>query len=168
MGEAERDRSARRTLPGCPGSVHFDLFSRAATLFRVFAKEEVLRLNHYRQSAAVSGGASGRSYYTLTFSLTFPHSGDTCYLAYHYPYTYSALMHCHRCDVMMIVSVTCSSASSLLQTHLDILAKSVNRKQVYFRREVLCRTLGGNACPLVTITAMPESPGADHLEQFRE
>ena len=54
------------------------------------------------------------------------------------------------------------------QTHLDILEKSVNRKQVYFRQEVLCQTLGGNSCPLVTITAMPESDRADHLEQFRE
>ncbi|XP_054551431.1 cytosolic carboxypeptidase 4 [Talpa occidentalis] len=101
--------------------------------------------NHYRQSAAATGGASGKCYYTLTFGVTFPHSGDICYLAYHYPYTYSALT-----------------------THLDILAKSVNRRQVYFRQEILCQTLGGNACPLVTITAMPESPSADHLEQFRQ
>lgn len=41
--------------------------------------------NHYRQS-------SKAAYYTLTFSITFPHAGDTCYLAYHFPYTYSALM----------------------------------------------------------------------------
>ncbi|XP_004693028.2 PREDICTED: cytosolic carboxypeptidase 4 [Condylura cristata] len=101
--------------------------------------------NHYRQRAAATGGASGKCYYTLTFGITFPHSGDVCYLAYHYPYTYSALM-----------------------THLDVLAKSVPRKLVYLRREVLCHTLGGNACPLVTITAMPESPSADHLEQFRQ
>lgn len=56
----------------------------------------------------------------------------------------------------------------LFQTHLDILEKSINRRQVYFRQEVLCHTLGGNPCPLVTITAMPESSSADHLEQFRE
>ncbi|XP_014644156.1 PREDICTED: cytosolic carboxypeptidase 4 [Ceratotherium simum simum] len=101
--------------------------------------------NHYRQSAAVTGGASGKCYYTLTFAVTFPHDEDVCYLAYHYPYTYTALM-----------------------THLDILEKSVNPKQVYFRQEVLCQTLGGNSCPLVTITAMPESNSADHLEQFRK
>jgi len=58
--------------------------------------------------------------------------------------------------------------SFMPQTHLDILEKSVNHKQVYFRQEVLCQTLGGNSCPLVTITAMPESNSADHLEQFRE
>nr|XP_058146560.1 cytosolic carboxypeptidase 4 [Dasypus novemcinctus] len=101
--------------------------------------------NHYRRTAAAVGGASGSCYYTLTFAVTFPHNEDACYLAYHYPYTYTTLM-----------------------THLDILEKSVNPKQVYFRREVLCQTLGGNPCPLVTITAMPESNSADHLEQFRQ
>ncbi|XP_016065049.1 PREDICTED: cytosolic carboxypeptidase 4 [Miniopterus natalensis] len=101
--------------------------------------------NHYRESAAVTGGASRKCYYTLTFAVTFPHSDDACYLAYHYPYTYTALM-----------------------THLDILEKSVNPREVYFRQEALCQTLGGNSCPLVTITAMPESASADHLEQFRQ
>ncbi|KAM5176482.1 cytosolic carboxypeptidase 4 isoform 1-T1 [Callospermophilus lateralis] len=104
--------------------------------------------NHYRQRAAAtggtSGGTSGKCYYTLTFVVTFPHDEDVCYLAYHYPYTYSALM-----------------------THLDILENSINPRQVYFRQEVLCHTLGGNPCPLVTITAMPESSSTDHLEQFR-
>lgn len=100
--------------------------------------------NHYRQSTAAAGGASGKCYYTLTFAVTFPHNEDVCYLAYHYPYTYTALM-----------------------THLDILEKSVNLKEVYFRQDVLCQTLGGNPCPLVTITAMPESNSDEHLEQFR-
>ncbi|KAM5291498.1 cytosolic carboxypeptidase 4 [Glossophaga mutica] len=101
--------------------------------------------NHYRGSAAVAGGASRKCYYTLTFAVTFPHNEDVCYLAYHYPYTYTALM-----------------------THLAILEKSVNPRKVYFRQEVLCQTLGGNPCPLVTITAVPESTSADHLEQFRQ
>ncbi|XP_077630379.1 cytosolic carboxypeptidase 4, partial [Crocuta crocuta] len=101
--------------------------------------------NHYRQSTTVMGRASEKHFYTLTFVVKFPHSEDACYLAYHYPYTYTALM-----------------------THLDILEKSVNPKQVYFRQDILCQTLGGNSCPLVTITAMPESNSADHLEQFRQ
>ncbi|XP_057350782.1 cytosolic carboxypeptidase 4 isoform X7 [Manis pentadactyla] len=101
--------------------------------------------NHYRQGAAATGGASGKCYYSLTFAVTFPHDGDVCYLAYHYPYTYTALL-----------------------THLDTLERSVNPKQVYFRQEALCQTLGGNPCPLVTITAMPKSNSADHLEQFRQ
>ncbi|XP_069909561.1 cytosolic carboxypeptidase 4 [Oryctolagus cuniculus] len=100
--------------------------------------------NHYVRHVAGAGGARGRCYYTLTFSITFPHGEDVCYVAYHYPYTYTALM-----------------------THLDLLERSVDRRQVYFRREVLCHTLGGNPCPLVTITAMPASNSPDHLEQFR-
>ena len=48
--------------------------------------------NHYRESAAVTGGASRKCYYTLTFAVTFPHNEDVCYLAYHYPYTYTTLM----------------------------------------------------------------------------
>lgn len=48
--------------------------------------------NHYRQNAAAMDGASGKRYYTLTFAVTFPHNEDACYLAYHYPYTYSTLM----------------------------------------------------------------------------
>ncbi|XP_068954645.1 cytosolic carboxypeptidase 4 [Petaurus breviceps papuanus] len=100
--------------------------------------------NHYRQNSAVAG-AYGKCHYTLTFSVTFPHNEDVCYLAYHYPYTYTALM-----------------------AHLDFLEKSVNHKKVYFQHQVLCQTLGGNPCPLVTITAMPESNSSDHLQQFRQ
>lgn len=100
--------------------------------------------NHYRQNAAAMDGASGKRYYTLTFAVTFPHNEDACYLAYHYPYTYSTLM-----------------------THLEILERSIDRREVYFRHDVLCQTLGGNPCPLVTITAFPESNSAEHLEQFR-
>lgn len=48
--------------------------------------------NHYRQSAAITGAESGKCYYTLTFAVTFPHAEDVCYLAYHYPYTYTTLM----------------------------------------------------------------------------
>lgn len=48
--------------------------------------------NHYRCSAAAGGGVRGRFYYTLTFSIKFPHKDDVCYLAYHYPYTYSTMM----------------------------------------------------------------------------
>ncbi|XP_023599815.1 cytosolic carboxypeptidase 4-like [Myotis lucifugus] len=58
--------------------------------------------NHYRESMAVTGGTPRKCYYTLTFSITFPHRGDVCYLAYHYPYTYTALMALqtvHRTDL---------------------------------------------------------------------
>ncbi|NWI15558.1 CBPC4 carboxypeptidase, partial [Crypturellus soui] len=98
--------------------------------------------NHYRSCAAV-GGRRRKSYYTLAFSITFPHKDDVCYLAYHYPYTYSTMM-----------------------SHLDILEQNRNPKKVYWRQQTLCQTLGGNPCPLLTITAMPESKKRDDLEQF--
>ncbi|NXO47998.1 CBPC4 carboxypeptidase, partial [Aramus guarauna] len=99
--------------------------------------------NHYCCSAA-AGSMRGKCYYTLTFSIKFPHKDDVCYLAYHYPYTYSTMM-----------------------SHLDILEQNRNPKKVYWRQQTLCQTLGGNLCPLLTITAMPESKKRDDLEQFR-
>ncbi|KAH0620046.1 hypothetical protein JD844_014575 [Phrynosoma platyrhinos] len=50
--------------------------------------------NHYQNctAAAVAGAARGKWCYTLTFNIVFPHKEDVCYLAYHYPYTYSAMM----------------------------------------------------------------------------
>ncbi|XP_061227306.1 cytosolic carboxypeptidase 4 isoform X2 [Neopsephotus bourkii] len=99
--------------------------------------------NHYRCSAAARQGVKGHFYYTLAFSIKFPHKDDVCYLAYHYPYTYSTMM-----------------------SHLDILERSRNPKKVYWRQQTLCQTLGGNLCPLLTITAMPESKKRDDLEQF--
>ncbi|XP_010136268.1 PREDICTED: cytosolic carboxypeptidase 4, partial [Buceros rhinoceros silvestris] len=99
--------------------------------------------NHYRSSAAAGGGMRGKFYYTLTFSIKFPHKDDVCYLAYHYPYTYSAMM-----------------------SHLDTLEQNRNPKKVYWRQQTLCQTLGGNQCPLLTVTSVPESKTRDDLEQF--
>nr|XP_014426057.2 cytosolic carboxypeptidase 4 [Pelodiscus sinensis] len=99
--------------------------------------------NHYQRSAAAAGGARGKSYYTLTFTIKFPHGEDVCYLAYHYPYTYSALM-----------------------SYLDIVEETRDPKKVYYRQQTLCQTLGGNPCPLLTITAMPESNSSIDLEQL--
>uniref|UniRef100_A0A8C3JZ52 ATP/GTP binding protein like 1 n=1 Tax=Calidris pygmaea TaxID=425635 RepID=A0A8C3JZ52_9CHAR len=99
--------------------------------------------NHYSCSTAAGGGMRGKCYYTLSFTIKFPHKDDVCYLAYHYPYTYSTMM-----------------------SHLDILEQKRNPKKVYWRQQTLCQTLGGNPCPLLTITAMPDSKKRDDLEQF--
>ncbi|KAG7481117.1 hypothetical protein MATL_G00063400 [Megalops atlanticus] len=99
--------------------------------------------NHFSRSSIAAGGQKGKSYYTLTFTVTFHHKDDVCYFAYHYPYTYSTLkMHLQK------LQAQCAP-------------------QVYFRQQVLCDTLGGNSCPLLTITAMPESSSNDHICQFR-
>ncbi|XP_060091417.1 cytosolic carboxypeptidase 1 isoform X2 [Heteronotia binoei] len=100
--------------------------------------------NHFSRSSAAAGGQKGKSYYTTTFTVSFPHKEDVCYFAYHYPYTYSALM-----------------------MHLQKLESTYNPQQIYFRHDVLCETLSGNNCPLVTITAMPESNYYEHICQFR-
>ena len=55
------------------------------------------RVSYYRNnfSRLRSDGAqtksTNRSYYTLTFTLIFPFGDDICYVAYHYPYTYTSL-----------------------------------------------------------------------------
>ncbi|KAM8960582.1 cytosolic carboxypeptidase 1 [Pelodytes ibericus] len=100
--------------------------------------------NHFSRSSVATGGQKGKSYYTLTFTITFTHKDDVCYFAYHYPYTYSTL-----------------------KMHLEKLESLHNPQQIYYRHDVLCETLGGNGCPVVTITAMPESNYYEHVYQFR-
>ncbi|GAB0204655.1 cytosolic carboxypeptidase 1 [Grus japonensis] len=100
--------------------------------------------NHFSRSSIAAGGQKGKSYYTITFTVTFQHKDDVCYFAYHYPYTYSTL-----------------------KMHLQKLESMHNPQQIYFRQDVLCETLAGNSCPLITITAMPESNYYEHICQFR-
>ncbi|XP_048829590.1 cytosolic carboxypeptidase 4 [Brienomyrus brachyistius] len=99
---------------------------------------------YYRNHFLRRRGRKGSAYYTLTFSITFQHEEDVCYLAYHYPYTYS-----------------------MLQAHLQILRQSVDHRKVFFWEQSLCSSLGGNSCPLVTITAYPASHSWTHLHQLR-
>ncbi|KAK7146510.1 hypothetical protein R3I93_014072 [Phoxinus phoxinus] len=99
--------------------------------------------NHFSRSSIAAGGQKGKSYFTMTFTVTFQHKDDVCYFAYHYPYTYS-----------------------MLKMHLQKLS-ALSTAQIYYRQEDLCETLGGNSCPLLTITAMPESSSNDHISQFR-
>ncbi|KAH7815927.1 putative Zinc carboxypeptidase family protein [Monocercomonoides exilis] len=67
--------------------------------------------------------------YTLTFSVKFPYgAGDTCCLAYHFPYSYSDL-----------------------QNYLHELEHDPQRKEVV-RRRTLCQTHAGNAVDLLTVT----------------
>uniref|UniRef100_A0A8D0GGW5 Cytosolic carboxypeptidase 1 n=1 Tax=Sphenodon punctatus TaxID=8508 RepID=A0A8D0GGW5_SPHPU len=100
--------------------------------------------NHFSRSSIAAGGQKGKSYYTITFTVSFPHKDDVCYFAYHYPYKYSTL-----------------------RMHLQKLESTHNPQQIYFRQDVLCETLSGNSCPLVNITAMPNSNYYEHICQFR-
>ncbi|KAJ8417434.1 hypothetical protein AAFF_G00286610 [Aldrovandia affinis] len=99
---------------------------------------------YYRNHFCPSKGA-GPAYYTLSFTVTFQHSEDVCYLAYHYPYTYTAL-----------------------QIHLQMLEQTVDSRKVFFRKQNLCHTLAGNPCPLITITACPESRNWTYVHELRK
>lgn len=69
------------------------------------------------------------STYTLTFTIEFPHDGDTVYLAHSYPYTYSDL-----------------------QDYLTSLANHPV-KSTYSSLRLLCRSLAGNNIYYVTVTS---------------
>jgi len=87
----------------------------------------------YYQNHHQKGKKEG-NYYTLTFTMTFPLSGDVCHLAYGYPYTYTRLLR-------------------YLKKAEDE-PENANR----FRRRVLCHTLGGYNCDIVTITSFDSDP----------
>ena len=46
--------------------------------------------NHYARKNFA--GQANKLYHTTTFSIVFPYANDTCYLAYHYPYSFSMLL----------------------------------------------------------------------------
>lgn len=74
--------------------------------------------------------------YSLTWTLQFPYSSDTCYLAHCYPYTYSHLQHYLR---------QISSSPAVMS---------------FCKVRVLCQSLAGNAVYVMIIT----SRGADRLD----
>jgi len=72
--------------------------------------------------------------YTLTFSLVPEFDNDTLYVAYCFPYTFTDL-----------------------QEYLKVAeAKTDNRSRM--RRRILCQTLAGNSCDLLTITSFMGDP----------
>ncbi|ESP05203.1 hypothetical protein LOTGIDRAFT_208161 [Lottia gigantea] len=97
--------------------------------------------NHFIRSAITTGGVKGKSYYTTTFTVTFKHDRDICYLAYHYPYTYTTL----KCHLYHWESICDAS-------------------QIFYRHQSLCETLAGNSVPVLTITAQPSPNDNDNAE----
>ncbi|CAH2236351.1 jg10731 [Pararge aegeria aegeria] len=47
---------------------------------------------YYRNSYHYANLKSNKCYLTVTFNIEFPHTNDVCYLAYHFPFTYSMMM----------------------------------------------------------------------------
>ena len=70
--------------------------------------------------------------YSLTFELSFPFDSDECYLAYHYPYTYTNLIK----DIQ--------------------LWENTPTNNLYLKIDTLCYSYTGVPCPLVTITDLDE------------
>ena len=85
---------------------------------------------YYRSFCGKSGGTKGgRSLYSLSFVYTFRSDGDRVYFAYNFPYTFTRL-----------------------QRFVRKIEEDPVRQKV-FRRRLLCRTLSGNACDVLTVTA---------------
>lgn len=74
------------------------------------------------------GGGEEPATFCLSWSMRFPHDGDTCYLAHSYPYTYSDL-----------------------QRYLRAVVGDPVRSR-YCAVRALCRSLAGNTVYLLTIT----------------
>ena len=66
--------------------------------------------------------------YSLTFNLIFPFDNDECYIAYHFPYTFTNLQH----DLHFWANTSIPN--------------------LYLKIDTLCYTYTGLPCPLVTIT----------------
>ncbi|KAL0901365.1 hypothetical protein ABMA27_006642 [Loxostege sticticalis] len=80
-----------------------------------------------------------KCYLTVTFNIEFPHTNDVCYIAYHFPFTYSMML------------------ARIWQWSLQLPVGA------YLRVEPLCYSLNNNEIPLVTISAedTPTNPIVD-------
>ncbi|XP_023289641.1 cytosolic carboxypeptidase 4 isoform X2 [Orussus abietinus] len=83
--------------------------------------------------------ARGKNYLTTSFTINFPHSYDVCYVAYHFPYTYSQLM-----------------------TSIWKWSKELDSSSILFRAEPFCTSLNTNESPLLTITAPDSKSNSMH------
>ncbi|KAI1730680.1 zinc carboxypeptidase domain-containing protein [Ditylenchus destructor] len=83
-----------------------------------------------------SSGQDTKSFFSARFTITFPHVADICYVAYHYPYTYSYLNTSIECLLYKASKAQKSPSNN-----------------IHIRVESLTQSLGGNPVPLLTITA---------------
>ncbi|RKP18558.1 hypothetical protein ROZALSC1DRAFT_29771, partial [Rozella allomycis CSF55] len=73
------------------------------------------------------------NYSALKFKINFPYDDDECYLAYHFPYTYTDL-----------------------QVYLDSTSRRINvpSNDIYYERQAVCYTDNNNVVDCLTITNM--------------
>ncbi|CAH8648481.1 unnamed protein product [Schistosoma rodhaini] len=92
--------------------------------------------NHFTRHLTRKCNVDSGTYYTATFTIRFPYTGDICYLAYHYPYTYTRLL------------------TDLNKWQYKMLNHS---NEIYFHIQQLTSTILSNPVPLITITQTPDS-----------
>jgi len=98
------------------------------------------RSNQYVRNGLNSSTADGATYYTLSFTLAFDRSDDVYLIAHSYPYTYSD----HK-------------------AHLASMLRSLRKRRIV-QHALLCTTLDGQDCDLITITGdADELPGVVEL-----
>jgi hypothetical protein len=85
-------------------------------------------ISYYLNGIRKDNNYMSKGFYTLSFSYKFLHDEDTVYFAYSYPYTYSDLI------------------SDIFEIENDIQKRSI------CSRKLLCKTLAGNDCDVITIT----------------
>ncbi|XP_070199558.1 cytosolic carboxypeptidase 2-like isoform X1 [Littorina saxatilis] len=91
-------------------------------------------IKYYRNNLKYETSKGDRSFYSLTWTMQFPHDNDTVYLAHCYPYTYSDLQ------------------DYLLELQNDPIKSRICKQRV------LCRTLAGNMVYVLTITSAAQNP----------
>jgi len=84
--------------------------------------------------------------YTMSFTHIFEKAGDTVYFAFCHPYTYTDLHHYLR-----------QIEKKAIKTTAYMKAYRPSQPYHYMRRAQLCRTLAGNSCDILTITAPASS-----------
>ena len=90
--------------------------------------------NHFVRSSQTAGGMRGKTYYTASFTITFKQQGDVCYLAYHYPYTYTMLHVCNAYRYLWI-DYYVSTSENLRRHSLFQCVRLWANKWVYAARE---------------------------------
>ena len=113
--------------------VYFHIvFSTYFTFLQPIGEDVCYYRTPHGKSSGGGGGSQGvnaKSMYALSFVYTFQSDGDNVYFAYNYPYTFSRLQRLiHRLELDPV-------------------------RQKVFRRRLLCKTLSGNACDVLTVTA---------------
>ncbi|PIC52730.1 hypothetical protein B9Z55_002715 [Caenorhabditis nigoni] len=89
-----------------------------------------LYINEHEEKRNVEEQKKKKYYYSIRFNVTFQNTGDICYIAYHYPYTYS-----------------------FLNTSMSLLRKR-KQENVYCREDVIGHSLAGNPIKMLTVTSL--------------